>query len=968
MATKLPTTPQDADEQYDRIGQAAQERFNPTGLSDAEKAAARQTFLNDQEEAAKLDIKKSEENPFGFDNGGDKQSRGNTAARTATKLILRYAGKGAPLGLIGGIICGILALITSFLPLMPVAVYHNLLDKFDSQRTSYSIRMNKVVAAKINSGLTDGSCTMIQIRCRFSRPSNYMLKQFESQGIVALDKSGHKVSTNGIWPNARPASYTFNGGDPIAAPDFMSALQDDSTMRAAFNNANKTRLQTFSDSVFETVAHRFGFDKTNKSSDDKSDKDVQNTIDEESKGADTGAKDAVDSKDDSKIKQLLKSLLGDEAKKEAGKLANDGKGDAVGLVAGAVCTIGDVPGVITRTARAYEMGEVIRFAMANLTPINAMMAGKGTAVAMTTIGNNLTKVVNGKSALDSFGIKYTISGQTSPGSDSNYKKFVPGGRTNSTFGVATAALDSPIKKQACAAATSPVTGLAVDAVAGTATVGIFDVVNVVGGFAASELLEYASGPLIDLVLEAVPATAYEDLASMFFGDLTADLAGMDYGDALASGAANEFGQVANAGGNMPLSVADAVAYNQETQKVDLAYAQEDRATHSPLDATNANTFMGTFVSSLLPLYGQMGSLTSALSSFSSLVGSSSTSLLFGNTYAASTADQYTLCDDPSVKDGQGENIVAAGPFCNIEYGIPSKYLQMDPQQIVDKLVAQGQVDSDTGEPIDTPADTAASVADQVGVSTGDDVTSLKKWMDLCTDGTTEQSDNCRIKDSTTALYAVYTIDHRIQKDIDNQDTDPADDSDDNTSTADTGGTKQELAKAILDSHKVQFLDANGSSAAARSKIFTDIATGKTNGNDMPCGLNLKVLQAVKEVVDNHHSVGIGDTNSLCTGATQGRSAGSRHLAGNGSAVDFYEIDGQALTGGNTASLDLLRELKPMLLKGATLHDESQVGQVGCRSYIDLGHVVQFDDACSHVHIDFPPWSDSNLKYQNGVAY
>jgi hypothetical protein len=43
---------------------------------------------------------------------------------------------------------------------------------------------------------------------------------------------------------------------------------------------------------------------------------------------------------------------------------------------------------------------------------------------------------------------------------------------------------------------------------------------------------------------------------------------------------------------------------------------------------------------------------------------------------------------------------------------------------------------------------------------------LDKWVKLCTNGNTDQAKNCEINDDKRADFAVYTIDHRIQKTMD----------------------------------------------------------------------------------------------------------------------------------------------------------------------------------------------------------
>jgi hypothetical protein len=116
--------------------------------------------------------------------------------------------------------------------------------------------------------------------------------------------------------------------------------------------------------------------------------------------------------------------------------------------------------------------------------------------------------------------------------------------------------------------------------------------------------------------------------------------------------------------------------------------------------------------------------------------------------AADNQSQYQICNDPAIKD----NNIAAGPFCNIIYGIPTQYLNKDPVTVVNDLIASGDINPETGDVIDRSSFKGGPT--------------LSSWMALCTDGTTDQANNCKIDNQTEADYALYTIDHRIQKSMD----------------------------------------------------------------------------------------------------------------------------------------------------------------------------------------------------------
>jgi hypothetical protein len=228
---------------------------------------------------------------------------------------------------------------------------------------------------------------------------------------------------------------------------------------------------------------------------------------------------------------------------------------------------------------------------------------------------------------------------------------------------------------------------------------------------------------------------------------------------------------------MPLTVKQKLDYDNTTAQVNLAYAKEDRATHSPFDASNPNTLLGSFVSNLLPYYGNMGSVAGIFSSIGSIITGSIGKIIGQPSANAASADgtQYTLCQDPSISSPSGGDPIAAGPFCNIEYGIPPEYLSIDPEVVANNLITSGDIDPTTGDVKDN-SNSGISLPDPTKSSDQQAVGSLSSWMTLCTDGTTTNASSCQltaenVKNNPQIVnYAIYTIDHRVQTTMDGEDT------------------------------------------------------------------------------------------------------------------------------------------------------------------------------------------------------
>jgi hypothetical protein len=136
--------------------------------------------------------------------------------------------------------------------------------------------------------------------------------------------------------------------------------------------------------------------------------------------------------------------------------------------------------------------------------------------------------------------------------------------------------------------------------------------------------------------------------------------------------------------------------------------------------------------------------------------------------------------------------------------------------------------------------------------------------------------------------------------------------------------------------------------------IADLAEGHAVTN---CGIDYRVLQAISIALDNFNQVGISDINRRCTGQIEGAGTDSAHYAqGGGHAVDFFLLNGSPLTGGDAKSMQLIRILDPLVPDGTGL------GQVGCRSSMNLTNFKPFDDTCNHLHIDFLKSSGSTLRY------
>ena len=174
---------------------------------------------------------------------------------------------------------------------------------------------------------------------------------------------------------------------------------------------------------------------------------------------------------------------------------------------------------------------------------------------------------------------------------------------------------------------------------------------------------------------------------------------------------------------------------------------------------------------------------------------------------------------------------------------------------------------------------------------------------------------------------------------------------DSTTNSTVSPTVQALAVQIMGAV------ASGRLVGSTPNHIPEIAD-LAEGQAVPgCGVDYRVLQAISVALDNFNQVGISDINRRCTGQIEGAGTESAHYAdGGGHAVDFYLLNGSPLTGGDAKSVQLIKILDPLVPNGTGL------GQIGCRSSMDLSNFKPFDDTCNHLHIDFLKSDGATLRY------
>ena len=191
-------------------------------------------------------------------------------------------------------------------------------------------------------------------------------------------------------------------------------------------------------------------------------------------------------------------------------------------------------------------------------------------------------------------------------------------------------------------------------------------------------------------LMTILSTLIPYVARVFFTPTFEAYTGVAAGNLFSyGGIQNNFRLAQQASGYMPASEERMREQNKNYQVALDREAKVNRQTHSPLDASNPHTFLGTLASSTVPTLATATSLSSFTSAFGNLISKSSSSLL-PTASALGTNNSYTSdmedCEDlpGSVCDGFGIN------FPSTDFST----LKMDYDDPIYKSVIQRNLNAD----------------------------------------------------------------------------------------------------------------------------------------------------------------------------------------------------------------------------------------------------------------------------------
>ena len=849
-----------------------------------------------------------------------KKGKGKSGGFSAMNKLKRFGPTGAVASmlLVGAVGIGS---STSIMGSLLVSIKESIVTNIDQQQYTSSSRSNRILARRLADDATSGSCTLVKIACRFHKPTDYQLKQLDKAGVKALDEAGEVIEKGKLIGGKRPAHYLIDG-EKISAKDFKKALRSNPKLRNAFRRAFNPRWVNWVDDAAVKFLKKIGVTKkvADKLNTKKAKKALTEATDELTKIEDKGG---------DKIKKEIAEEAGDFAKKEAKKTAKKG-GDAKLMMAQGICAAAKAPNVIVNINKAFRIAQYAKLGYTFLTAADAIKKGEATPEMVNNVATILTQSYTKKDgsikkpATDSKLMKYTMGLGTS-GSSSSYIPGV-GGALATYLGV----VNSEPVKVGCDLVGSTAAEVAVEVFDGIKnglgpvgwawTAGEFALEGILSLESVQQQLSSAMGGIVQTAIDTFGNWVdMKALAEYFLGDKTKGATGTDVGDITGVGLSNSMADQASYTGNAPLTVQQKVAFDEQiVQPERIALAEEDRLTHSPFDISSPNTFLGSIAIRFVPYLGMASSPLAFVSAISSISTSSLFNLFNPSAYAKNIIDE-NKCTQNSVL--ANEKDIAVGPACDVQYGVPTDYMGIEPDQVASELSASGDIDEDGKVKSNSE---------------------LQDWIDTCNQASIINTKECTVDSRQRALYNLYQIDKRT---VDGMDEDPdktksAAGSGSGSTTSGPGATLPDgdvisLAKQIVDNPNITY----------DGDQFQNMANGQPAAYGVT--VDKRLLQVILHIAKKYPIY----ISSL---VREDSPDAWYSLHPVGEAVDIAMINGTATTGGDQNAIDMLQ----YLLDSKVLPQGAGIGQEGCGNRAGSGMdgklssagLVPHDDTCNHVHL------------------
>ncbi|MBR3365750.1 hypothetical protein IKG48_01365 [Candidatus Saccharibacteria bacterium] len=568
------------------------------------------------------------------------KSKNKFGLKKATPLVAIVGGIAACLFVIFG--------STSLLGAHLEALYT---EATDTQYTSNTLRSTRLFSYMLTGG--------DQISTSWSGARKY--KTFSPWLKSRLQKNGIKVTDGAL---------EFKG-ETITADNFAKTYRDNVEFREAYSTSKRGRVAGFFDDAADRIYKKLGlsrniledFKQTGDA--DADDAAYNKTMSEQFKT------DDLDTSSKTIDEETVTDENGNPVKDENGKpvtekseVADSGKAGSVEgessttkatnylnkatAAISTACGALKIGALLATTVSAVETYSTIHYFMNIMETPSKTKYGAGDEAATNQVNNFFTRSVTAEYPDPETGEMITVTG--APLEGENERIILGGVKPNleKANRYSLSRLSNTLKFTMGSYGATAVTCSVANAA--NAALSLASLAIPGGGFiklTTSLLLDTAIKVGAQLAVTAALSFLIPTLAQTLFENHFESLAGIPAGEAFGKGAAAANTQLAARGSGQAGASEEKIAqYSRQTNEVLALDAELDRYTHSPFDASNKNTFLGSIVNSALS-FATTSSLFGPLSTIANLTTSSFTNLA-GTTYADSGLkyfDFYGNCPD-----------------------------------------------------------------------------------------------------------------------------------------------------------------------------------------------------------------------------------------------------------------------------------------------------------------------------------
>lgn len=634
---------------------------------------------------------------------------------------IKIAKKGGPVGIIIAMLLAAAGVI-SFVggPGLLLVHFVETFNRFDWNSATLSHRSEVIINAKIKNSTT-GLCTKrLSVKCKYSLMSQRQIDRFNN------NTSGIKMITDG--PGIRIGGVEFKrassvefDGRTMTAREFRTELRTNAALRAAMFTAYNWKFISKSYPPFLKFAGKTGFSKAppfdKNDNDEERDKKLKSYANNNERldqnvppqrpypdDCDEKCKADIDKENkDNADKQNLKGRA-DQAAEQGRRAYQPGTasrvlGRASGLLwATEACQIPYAIGAIGMGAKVRRSQQMIRYASMFLVLHSMIKAGDADPNFTSYGAGKLTQTFASesgeisKSGTDSFTYRYAAYNDTDVTESASLASV--GGHIGGPAAPVAAEFSKPHYKDGCDIVTNPflqggVMLLSIVPGVRAANVGFrvgaqSIIQQFVGGMVKGAVVGYGISQAVNYFVElAVDATVGDIIDDETYGELAGDLA--------SSGIIESYSGIGRTGGGLALTPEQAVQYeNQVSGSYLTAYSEYERSELHPLDISSPNSALGSIYSNLMPHLVTASSSVPGMISSLQRITANIFSIINPKPAKAVTTEDYSRCLDYQYR----ELGIATTPLCHVMSGIPPAYINIEPNDVIDYLIDQGDIDEE----------------------------------------------------------------------------------------------------------------------------------------------------------------------------------------------------------------------------------------------------------------------------------